>query len=110
MVLWAQSGKHSYASWCFVFRCKIVLYKSDTAKVGDFEALSQAPMVGLARVIHSEEAKIFGGLINVKDAWHRLNMLTSPRVVLERARGIGISLDPSLSRSGNKEGPPFLIP
>ena len=80
----------------------------DTAKVGNFEALSQAPLIGLAHVIHSKEAKIFGGIINVEDVWDRFNILTSLRVVLERARGIGISLDPSLSRSGNKERLPFL--
>ena len=36
--------------------------------MGSFEALSQAPVIGLARVTRPEKAKIFGGLINVEDS------------------------------------------
>ena len=40
----------------------------NSAKFGNLEALSQAPLIGLARVIYSAEAKTIGGLINVEDA------------------------------------------
>ena len=55
----------------------------DTAKDGNFEALSQAPLIGLARVIHSEEAKIFGGLINVEDA-------TFPMQAIKYVQGVDV--------------------
>ena len=43
--------------------------------MGNFEALSQAPVIGLARVTRSEKAKIFGGLINVEDSIFPLQAL-----------------------------------
>ena len=47
---------------------KLFCITQKSSKVSGFEALSHAPLIGLARVIHSEEPEIFGGLINVEDA------------------------------------------
>lgn len=46
---------------------KMFCITQNSTKVGSLEVLSQAPLIGLARVIHAEEAEIFGGLIEAED-------------------------------------------
>ena len=74
-------------------KTKLFCITQSSAKAVGLEALSQAPLVGLARVIHSEEAEIFGGLIDVEtDAF--------PMQAIKYVRGIDIiRIDDGVARS-----------
>ena len=48
-------------------RSKLFCIIQNTLKATGFASLSQAPLLGLARIIQSEEPEVFGGLIDVED-------------------------------------------
>lgn len=50
------------------FKNKIFCITHKVSKAADCDALSQAALLGLARIIQSEEPEVFGGLIDVEDS------------------------------------------
>ncbi|MCJ1466161.1 hypothetical protein MMC07_004780 [Pseudocyphellaria aurata] len=46
---------------------KVFCITQNACKGYDYHSLSQAPLLGLARIIQSEEPEVFGGLIDVED-------------------------------------------
>ncbi|MCJ1263393.1 hypothetical protein MMC22_003263 [Lobaria immixta] len=46
---------------------KIFCITQNALRVIDYHTLSQAPLLGLARIVQSEESALFGGLIDVED-------------------------------------------
>ena len=62
---------------------KIFCITQSSTKVGNLEVLSQAPLIGLPRVIHAEEAEIFGGLIDVED-------VSFPMQAIKYVRGVDV--------------------
>lgn len=82
-------------------KTKLFCITQTSTKAGNFEALSQAPLIGLARVIHSEETEIFGGLIDVEDA-------TFPMQAVKYVRGVDVvRIDDGVARTSRLR--PFVV-
>lgn len=80
-------------------KCFCITQKS--AKVANFGILSQAPLIGLARVIHAEEGEIFGGLIDTEDA-------SFPMQAIKYVRGVDVvRIDDGVARSARLR--PFVV-
>lgn len=62
---------------------KVFCITQNALKGDDYQSLSQAPLLGLARIIQSEEPEVFGGLIDVED-----NAL--PLQAIKYAQGVDI--------------------
>ncbi len=52
----------------FAFKNKIFCITQKVCHASDYHALSQSGLLGLARIIQSEEPEVFGGLIDVEDS------------------------------------------
>ena len=82
-------------------RTKIFCITQNSTQAGSSEVLSQAPLVGLARVIHAEEAEIFGGLIDVEDG-------SFPMQAIKYVRGVDVvRIDDGVARSARLR--PFVV-
>ena len=74
-------------------KTKLFCITQKSIKVGNSGILSQAPLVGLARIIHAEEGEIFGGLIDVEDA-------SFPMQAIKYVRGVDVvRIDDGVARS-----------
>lgn len=80
---------------------KIFCITQNALKGVDYTALSQAPLLGLARIIQSEESEIFGGLIDVEDN-------TLPLQAIKYAQGVDIiRIEDSVARNARLR--PFIM-
>lgn len=72
---------------------KIFCITQNALKGVDYQSLSQAPLLGLARIIQSEEPELFGGLIDVEDN-------TLPLQAIKYAQGVDIiKIEDSVARN-----------
>jgi 6-methylsalicylic acid synthase len=72
---------------------KVFCITQNVSKGADSRSLSQAPLLGLARILQSEEPKVFGGLIDVEDD-------VFPMVAIKYVQGVDvIRIDDSVARN-----------